>query len=333
MIGLIKGMEELKKPNGAFSAAPLGQYEACWIRDQLYISLSYFYLGDFEKLKKGLWVVLAIFHKYRLKIEKAIHDSDNPFAGHIHTRYHSNTLEEITPDWGHHQMDALGLFLWLVAYLDSKNIKIIRNDDDHKLIYLLSYYLQAIRYWQSEDFGMWEDSPSLHSSSIGAVLASLSFLEERKIVVVPKCIINWGKNALNDILPTESSDRSADMAQLSLIWPYNIVPDKMADVILEQVKENLVKERGLNRYPGDTYYAENGVSAEWPMGFFWLSIIASQKNNFTEAKYWLEKGLKQMNSEGHIPELYQNGRPNENTPLAWAHSFAIIAKLKLNEKE
>ena len=26
-----------------------------------------------------------------------------------------------------------------------------------------------------------------------------------------------------------------------------------------------------------------------------------------------------------IPELYSNGKPNENMPLAWAHSFHIIA--------
>ena len=331
MIGLIKGMEGLLKPSGAFMAAPSEQYEACWLRDQLYVSLSYYYLGDLEKLKRGIWIVFDIFHKHRAKIEKAIYDSHHPFNGHIHARYCSDTLEEITPDWGHHQLDALGLFLFLTAYFDSKNIKIIRNDDDLELIYLLAYYLHAIQYWQAEDFGMWEDNPSLHSSSLGAVLAGLSLLKERKIIVVPECAINWGKNTLNNVLPRESSDRPTDMAQLSLIWPYNIVSSETATAILEQVKENLVKEHGVNRYPGDTYYEENGISAEWPMGFFWLSIIASQGNNPKEAEHWFDKGIEQMNSEGYIPELYQNGRPNKNTPLAWAHSFAIIAKLKLDK--
>ncbi|MCK5044325.1 hypothetical protein KAR26_01170 [Candidatus Parcubacteria bacterium] len=333
MVELIKGMEELLKPNGVFIAALSEEYAACWLRDQLLTSLSYYYLGDFKKLKKGFWVVFDIFHKHRAKIMKAVRDSHNPFAGHIHAKYHPDTLEEITPNWGHHQLDALGLFLWLVAYLDSKKIKIIRNDNDLELVYLLGYYLQAIKYWQSEDFGMWEEGPNLHSSSIGAVLAGFSFLKERKIIVLHECIISRGQKALDDILPGESSDRSVDMAQLSLIWPYKIVSDQTADVILKQVKESLVKERGLNRYPGDSYHAENGASAEWPMGFFWLSIIASQRNNFAEAEHWFKKGLNQINSEGHIPELYKNGEPNENKPLGWAHSFAIIAKLKLGKKE
>ncbi|KKR78539.1 MAG: hypothetical protein UU22_C0020G0001, partial [Parcubacteria group bacterium GW2011_GWA2_40_8] len=95
----------------------------------------------------------------------------------------------------------------------------------------------------------------------------------------------------------------------------------------------LVQEHGLNRYWGDNYYrSDNGISAEWPMGFFWLSIIYSQMNKVEEAKHWFERGIAQITKKGDVPELYKNGHPNEHTPLAWAHAMALIALAKLKVK-
>jgi len=44
---------------------------------------------------------------------------------------------------------------------------------------------------------------------------------------------------------------------------------------------------------------------------------------------WFARGMSTMTPEGDLPELYQNGRPNPNTPLAWTHSLAIIAAKEL----
>jgi len=261
---LLEGMEKLLTPNGVFIAAPSEEYRACWIRDQLYTCFSYYYLGDFEKLKKGIWIVFDILQKHRPKLEKAICDF---FHNCIHAKYTCDTLDEITHDWGHHQLDALGLFIYLIAYCDSKDIKVFRDRKDYELVDLLVYYLTTIRYWKEEDHGMWEDDEDIHSSSIGAVLAGLSCLEKRGITFIPLCAIKLGEESLNNLVPRESSMREVDMAQLSLIWPYDIISDKIADIILERVKGKLVQEHGLNRYLGDNYYkSDNRMSAEWPLG-------------------------------------------------------------------
>ena len=42
------------------------------------------------------------------------------------------------------------------------------------------------------------------------------------------------------------------------------------------------------------------------------------------SKGYLEK-IDKISVMGAIPELYSGGKANENTPLAWAHSFHIIA--------
>ena len=78
--------------------------------------------------------------------------------------------------------------------------------------------------------------------------------------------------------------------------------------------------------------SDNGISAEWTFGFFWLSIVFSEKGNKKEAEFWFNQGISSMTAEGHIPELYYNDIPNEHTPLAWAHSMALIAKKKLRAR-
>ena len=326
---LLKEMEKLRRPSGAFIAAPSEEYNACWLRDQLYISLAYYYLRDFQKLKQGIWVVFDILKKYIHKIEQGICSCE--FS--LHAKYHPDTFEEITEHWGHHQLDALGLLLYLTGYFNSKNINLFRDKKDIRLIQLLVFYIQAVRYWEQGDFGMWENDFNVHSSSVGAVVAGFYWLEKNRIVTVPRCLIESGREALRALLPNETYEREVDMALLSLIWPYNIVSEKDADVILTRVKEKLVQEHGLNRYIQDSYYCSgNGIPAEWPMGFFWLSIIASQRNDIKQAEYWLNRGLEQKTPQGYIPELYTDGSPNKNTPLAWAHSLAIIAHLKLHEQ-
>lgn len=330
----VEKMEKLQRPSGAFIAAPSKDYQSCWIRDQLYVSFCYYFLNDFEKLKRGVWVVFDILQKHCWKIERAICIPPTTPHEHIHAKYNPDDFEEITNEWGHHQLDAVGLFLYVVADLDFKNINLIRNNNDSKIIQLLVFYLNSVKYWKSPDNGMWEEGLDSHSSSVGAALAGLAYVKRRQIAVVPESMITLGTETLNNLLPMESTAHDIDMAQLSLIWPYNIVSREMADNILKRVKKKLVQKHGLNRYWGDNYYrSKNGVSGEWPMGFFWLSIIASQKHDIEDAEYWFKRGVAEVTLKGAVPELYQNDKPNKHTPLAWAHSLAIIAKAKLNQEK
>lgn len=323
-------LEELRRPSGAFIAAPALEYEALWVRDQLYCTLSYFYTGDMEKFKEGIWVVFDIFRKHQEKIENVICNLPHEGYKHIHAKFDSYSLDEITDDWGHHQLDAIGLFLYLVAFSYSKGVNTIRGEKDTRVLQLLVSYLTAVRYFEFPDHGMWEEELDLHASSIGAVVAGLTLLEEQKLAVVPYSLILRGQKVLYWLLPNESPDRDVDMAALSLIWPYNIATPEIREIILERVKNKLVRKHGLNRYLGDNYYcSDNGMSGEWPIGFFWLSIIASKKGDNSEAKHWFDRGMKSVTPEGYIPELYQNGCPNGHTPLAWSHAMAIIAEKKL----
>jgi len=325
-----KGLQTLRRENGAFVAAPSNEYSACWMRDQLYANFAYLFLGDTQKFREGVWVVFDILHKHKRKIEKAVMNPPRETHHYIHAKFHAETLDEITNDWGHHQLDAIGLFLYMAALAHKKNTGIFRNGKDLELLQLLVAYLTAVRYWDTADNGMWEEGMDLHASSIGACVAGLSLLQKEELAVVPDSLIHAGIEALYHLLPNETPTRDVDMAQLSLIWPYKVVSDDLAEIIIRRVEEKLIQEKGVNRYWDDNYYrSENGVSAEWTMGFFWLSLIESARGNKRKAHMWFNRGILTETEDGLLPELYCNNTPNGNTPLAWSHSLAIIAGLHL----
>ncbi len=166
---------------------------------------------------------------------------------------------------------------------------------------------------------------------------------------VPQEFIEYGRDSLDRILPAESHSRPFDLAQLGLIWPYNIVTEEQASQILGNIETNLVREKGVIRYPGDLYYSADpsepvGNEAQWPLGLAWLSIVCSKLayrdllrgGIFEKPKLYLEKaehylaGLEAvMTDDGKVPELYSAGVMNPNVPLAWAQSFYIVASQSL----
>ena len=341
-------MEILRYPNGAFDAAPTLDYQAMWIRDTLYASFSYWYLEDYDKLRQGIWVVFDIFKKHKRKIKLRIASPTDIPGGLIHAKYKSDTLQEIVTDdgWKHHQLDALGLFLHIVADLDFKHIRIIRDDEDLEILYLLVAYLRSVEYWQKPDYGMWEECKIRHSSSIGAVLAGLSYIRKQRLVPeISDALIRAGEDTIREILPFESRDKcpepyqqhhrhDCDSAQLSLIWPFNVVVrEDDIDDLLYRISNNLKQIHGFNRYWGDDYYRSDqgnlqGISAEWPLFKFWMSIICSQRHEHEKSLEWFKNGCGDI-VDNKIPEAYKNGLPNNHTPLTWAHSIALIAYKKL----
>ncbi len=327
---LYGGLEALRDQKGAFLAASGPEYRACWMRDQLYANFAYFYTGEYDKFVQGLRVVFTMLHNAREKIERATYRPPRSIHEYIHAKYAPDTLTEITNDWGHHQVDALGLFLYMVAFADAQGLAVLKTKEDRAMLQLLVNYLAAVRYFEYPDNGMWEEWMELHASSLGAAVAGLAAVRARELAVVPEGLIREGKEALFRILPNETAEREQDLAQLSLLWPYRVVPRDIADIILYRITTKLVQSKGVNRYWGDNYYrSDNGISAEWTMGFFWLALAYAARRAPAQAKLWFTRGMKTMTPEGHLPELYQNGLPNPNTPLAWSHALAIIAAKKL----
>jgi len=327
---LLSGLEKLRNERGAFVAADSDDYNACWIRDQLYSTFAYYYLGETKKFSDGIRVVFDIFSNSKEKLERGACVIPSVSHEYLHAKYHPDTFGEITDDWGHHQVDAIGLFLYMVAFAEKNGVRVVESPNDREILQLLVSYLTIVKYWEAPDNGMWEEGLDMHTSSIGAAVKGLLSIKDAGLALVPNELIKKGGEAIAAILPNESPNREVDMAQLSLIWPYNILSEKVTETVIGRVEERLVRAYGLQRYWDDNYYrSDDGISAEWTMGFFWMSIIASRRGKTTDAHDWFIRGMSTITSAGELPELYQNGKPNKNTPLAWSHSLALIAAIHL----
>jgi len=279
---------------------------------------------DFKSAKITLQRLLDVLLKHEYKIDWAIKERPDDKYKYIHARFDPISFDEIHEDWGNKQNDAVGALLFKIGDLFKKGIMVIRNQEDLMIVQKLVLYLQSIEYWHDSDNGVWENDEEIHASSVGACVAGLKAVQ--KIVDVPQDLIDKGQGALDAMLPRESHSKEVDLALLTLIYPYNIVSNEQRDQILHNVETLLVREKGVVRHFGDWYY-NNGLEAEWVMGFPWLAVIYKHMGDMEKYNHYMNKTYACMNWRGDLPELYYGGsrKYNENTPLGWNHAMLLCA--------
>jgi GH15 family glucan-1,4-alpha-glucosidase len=368
-------LEKMRKVNGGYVASLYAgddgagdAYNVYWIRDILYASYANEYVGCFDKLIQSYRLALEIFKRYHRSIIDAsiikpdIHSQRGLF---MPARVHPTTFNSLTDEWGHHQLDVFGLFMYKMGDLIKKGFGFEFSREDYTLVAHIRDYIFNMGF--EADYGMWEEGPEEHSSSFGAVLGGLmmwfdqgfyDYKYKRKVelgvhVPVSERMIADGYSALSRLLPNESNSRPYDLAQMSLIWPYNIVDLETKRRLLDQIETHLVRPYGVIRYPHDKYIGKgtqhaDGEPAQWPLGLAWLAIcyakFAEHGADFDAARNtvhfsWEEReayfnkavqyfaALERVMTPdvGFVPEMYVDGEPGHNTPLAWAQSFHIIA--------
>ncbi|XJZ28062.1 glycoside hydrolase family 15 protein [Bacillota bacterium Lsc_1132] len=334
-------LDSLRLPNGLYLASSSKDYEYVWLRDSFYMSLPFLNKND-SCYEKTYHRILDLFKEYEWKID--IHTRQRPREQweYIHARYSAREVKELEVPWGHAQHDAIGAVLWGIGMGQKYGKSIIRDAKDHEIIQKLVWYLNCVQYWEDPDNGMWEEWREVHSSSVGACVAGLQAV--REIVFVPRELILNGYKTLAALFPRESGDRPVDLAQMSLIFPYRILIGHDAQIVLQQIETHLLRERGVIRYQGDSYYSTIesggrhhplhhyfGTEAEWTFGYPWLALCNLELRNFSKARRYLEQTEKLMLEDGSLPELYfaNSCSYNTNTPLGWGSALYILAKEKM----
>jgi hypothetical protein len=121
------------------------------------------------------FALVVFFNRYRHRFDGIISgEVDAQDAGRRpHIRFEGETLSEIASErWAHAQNDALGYFLWLSCRLAASG----GLEPDAETVAVLSRLVrdfEAIRFWQDEDSGHWEEMRKLSASSVGAVVEGL----------------------------------------------------------------------------------------------------------------------------------------------------------------
>ncbi|MGZ4160453.1 MAG: glycoside hydrolase family 15 protein [Neobacillus sp.] len=331
-------LDHLRLPHGLYLASSSRDYQYVWLRDSFYMSLPYLNQdnGIYELTYHR---ILDLFKEYEWKLN--IHTQQRPVEQweYIHSRYSASDLREIDSPWGHAQHDAVGAILWGIGMGEKRGKRLIRDSKDHEIVQKLVGYLGCVQYWEDADNGMWEEWREVHSSSVGACVSGLQAV--RDLVFVPGEWITKGYQTLERLFPSESVDRPFDLAQMSLIYPYRVMTGADAKVVVEQIQAQLLRERGVIRYKGDSYYSTlehegrhydlsyyYGTEAEWTFGLPWLALCHLELGNMEKANHFIKQTESVMLSDGSLPELYfaKTTTYNSNTPLGWGSAMYILAK-------
>ncbi len=269
-------------PNGLFPAAALGSensytgYSYVWVRDNIHITHAHFKIGRTDVAVRTLRALMTYFIKYRNRFLNIIEGTADPNIpmNRPQIRFDGNSLEELSEKWAHAQNDALGYFLWLFCKLMNEEV-LTPGADELNMLAIFPRYFEAIRYWQDEDSGHWEEVRKISASSIGVVVTGLTEFRKALVAAGPlrnlcgslttvdtvEQLIESGQAALANILPSEciqpdpSKQRRYDAALLFLLYPLQIIEGQIADQILADVTTHLQGEVGVRRYLGDSYWA------------------------------------------------------------------------------
>lgn len=337
----LKILKSLRYDTGLFAASKKDSstgYDKSWLRDNFYETIAFEVIGDWDTVEKTYRAILNLLLKHEHKIDWAIENKPQAAYQYIHARFNPENFDEFWEAWGNKQNDAIGAILFRIGELEANHKRSIIKTDGHvRIINKLVRYLESIEYWHDPDSGVWEEGEEIHSSSVGACVAGLKSIARHPKIEVPVMLIHEGEKALSALLPRESEKKFVDLAQLSLIWPYNVASYQEQDQILENVEYHLVRERGVIRYKGDRYYNKNkdqvSEEAEWTFGLAWLAIIYEKMSNKSKAEE-LIKDLIVLDTPEGLPELYFSNSPeyNDNTPLGWSESLFIVALYEMNER-
>ncbi len=274
-------------PSGLFSAALTQSqdlaytgYQNVWVRDNIHIAHHFYVLGEHDRAVRVVSAITQFFRTQHGKLQDIIVGKVAPQNVMLrpHVRFDGEKLTEVQEQWAHAQNDAIGYWMWLSSKL-ARAGHWQPMGEDIKLFSSFVQYLEAVRFWEDEDSGHWEEARKVEASSIGAATAGLIGVRDyfltmssaqmpegvTKSFIDQTChraesLIERGQAALKAVLPSEcmqddpAKRRRYDSALLFLIYPLRIVDGDMAETIVTDVVTHLLGPYGVRRYLGDSYW-------------------------------------------------------------------------------
>ena len=366
-------LDRLRQSNGAYISAPLPAdedqqrhgYDVIDLRDLLLASTANEYLGEAERLLGTYSLTLQLLEKFHHRIIDAILQWPAPedYSNQLFPdRYHPRSLAEMVDGGNGHRMFPVGLLMYKLGDMMKHGFNLVVRPAEIHLLKDLSQYIHNSRWALQPDEGFWREDLAVRSSTLGAVISGFTiwqaggYYEYRypvhrdldRLIPIPDQLVAEGREALHELLPKETAERDVDLAQLSLLWPFNTLKDDvdLQDEILARV-EGLVGKRGVKRFAGDTYMAAaDGGEAEWPMGLAWLAVAMSKlvyrdkalgrgrkdlADLLDRAEAYVERLDEAVQPDGTIPELYRDGAPGPASPFATAHGLYITAVMSIRQ--
>lgn len=351
-------MSHQQPVTGLFPASPHNQH--AWIRDNVYcilavwgLSMAYKKIADQDedrakayeleqccvKLMRGL--LMAMMNQ-KDKVER-FKTTQNPLDS-LHAKYSSKNGQPVVGDdeWGHLQIDAISLYLLILAQMTASGLQIVFSLDEVSFIQNLVFYIESA--YCIPDYGIWErgdksnhGQTELNASSIGMAKAALEAMNELdlfgarggsgSVIHVLADEAHKCQAVLQSMLPRESNSKELDAGLLSVIgFPAFACDDpQLIEATQKAIVNRLQGRYGCKRFLRDGYntpkedktrlYYERwelrmfeNIESEWPLFFCYLILnkaFQTDKDSVSEYSQKLEEILVKT-EEGIrlVPELY-----------------------------
>ncbi|XP_055841821.1 probable phosphorylase b kinase regulatory subunit alpha isoform X2 [Episyrphus balteatus] len=343
---------------GLFPASDINSH--AWIRDNVYcilavwgMSMAYKKIADQDedrakcyeleqscvKLMRGL--LMAMMNQ-KDKVER-FKITQNPLDS-LHAKFSSKNAQPVVGDaeWGHLQIDAVSLYLLILAQMTASGLQIVFSLDEVSFIQNLVFYIESA--YCIPDYGIWErgdktnhGEPELNASSIGMAKAALEAMNELDLFGArggPASVIHVLADeahkcqaVLQSMLPRESNSKELDSGLLSVIgFPAFAVDDpQLIKTTKEAILNRLQGKYGCKRFlrdgyrtpkedPSRLYYERwelrmfENIECEWPLFFSYLILFYAFQNDKLSVKEYADR-LDKIMVRGEdgillIPESY-----------------------------
>ncbi|XP_030378800.1 probable phosphorylase b kinase regulatory subunit alpha isoform X3 [Scaptodrosophila lebanonensis] len=343
---------------GLFPASNVNSH--AWIRDNVYcilavwgLSMAYKKIADQDedrakcyeleqscvKLMRGL--LMAMMNQ-KDKVEK-FKTTQSP-CDSLHAKYSSKNGLPVVGDneWGHLQIDAVSLYLLILAQMTASGLQIVFSLDEVSFIQNLVFYIESA--YSIPDYGIWErgdktnhGEPELNASSIGMAKAALEAMNELDLFGArggPASVIHVLADeahkcqaVLQSMLPRESNSKELDSGLLCVIgFPAFAADDAQLihntkDAILSRLQGKYGCKRFLRdgyrtpkEDPSRLYYERwelrmfENIECEWPLFFCYLILFHAFQNDKRSVQDYADRLEKIMvrSDDGIllIPESY-----------------------------
>ncbi|XP_046801733.1 probable phosphorylase b kinase regulatory subunit alpha isoform X8 [Lucilia cuprina] len=351
-------MSHQEPVTGLFPASNINSH--AWIRDNVYcilavwgLSMAYKKIADQDedrakcyeleqscvKLMRGL--LMAMMNQ-KDKVEK-FKITQNPLDS-LHAKYSSKNGQPVVGDaeWGHLQIDAVSLYLLILAQMTASGLQIVFSLDEVSFIQNLVFYIESA--YCIPDYGIWErgdktnhGEPELNASSIGMAKAALEAMNELDLFGArggPASVIHVLADeahkcqaVLQSMLPRESNSKELDSGLLCVIgFPAFAVDDPQLirntkDAILHRLQGKYGCKRFLRdgyrtpkEDPTRLYYERwelrmfENIECEWPLFYCYLILFHAFQSDKLAVKEYADR-LEQIMVRGDdgillIPESY-----------------------------
>ncbi|XP_065366230.1 probable phosphorylase b kinase regulatory subunit alpha isoform X5 [Calliphora vicina] len=351
-------MSHQEPVTGLFPASNINSH--AWIRDNVYcilavwgLSMAYKKIADQDedrakcyeleqscvKLMRGL--LMAMMNQ-KDKVEK-FKITQNPLDS-LHAKYSSKNGQPVVGDaeWGHLQVDAVSLYLLILAQMTASGLQIVFSLDEVSFIQNLVFYIESA--YCIPDYGIWErgdktnhGEPELNASSIGMAKAALEAMNELDLFGArggPASVIHVLADeahkcqaVLQSMLPRESNSKELDSGLLCVIgFPAFAVDDPQLirntkDAILQRLQGKYGCKRFLRdgyrtpkEDPTRLYYERwelrmfENIECEWPLFYCYLILFHAFQSDKLAVKEYADR-LEKIMVRGDdgillIPESY-----------------------------